>query len=167
MYIAGYCLHFSFKYVYLSVGVSKLQVAILARSSREMYQTVHIDWQYILSWVRVSIRPSTFFISEIHTKPRENRVASACVYLNDPADQAKRGVNSVTLRRHRPIEPERRRRCVCVCVCVCVRARLCARACARKCVRADNDINLNYYPICHTNQTHWWFPLNEDTASAT
>ena len=30
------------KYVCLSVGVSKLQVAILARSSREMSLTVHI-----------------------------------------------------------------------------------------------------------------------------
>ena len=34
--------------------VSKLQVAILARSSQEMYQTVRIDWKHILSQVRAS-----------------------------------------------------------------------------------------------------------------
>ena len=39
--------------LHLSVAVRKLQVAILARSSREMYQTVRIDWQYILSRDRV------------------------------------------------------------------------------------------------------------------
>ena len=44
----------------ISVGVRKLQVAILARSTREMSLTVRIVWQYILSWVRASIRPSIF-----------------------------------------------------------------------------------------------------------
>ena len=48
----------------MSVGVSKWQVAILARSSREMSLTVHIDRQYILSRVRVSVRPSNLFIRE-------------------------------------------------------------------------------------------------------
>ena len=43
-----------------SVAVRKLQVAILAQSSREMSQTVRIDWQYILSRVCVSVRPSNF-----------------------------------------------------------------------------------------------------------
>ena len=44
---------------------SKLQrdVTILARSSRQMYQTVRI-----LSRVRVSARPSNFLIHEKHTK---------------------------------------------------------------------------------------------------
>ena len=37
------------------------QTAILARSSREMSLTFRIVWQYILSRVRVSIRPSNFF----------------------------------------------------------------------------------------------------------
>ena len=45
-----------------SVGVRKLQVAILARSSREMSLTVSIVWQYILSRVRVSVGPSIFFV---------------------------------------------------------------------------------------------------------
>ena len=39
--------------VCLSVGVRKLQVAILARFSREMSLTVRIVWEYILSRVRV------------------------------------------------------------------------------------------------------------------
>ena len=38
-----------------------------------------------MSRVRVSVRPSNFFIREKHPKPWGNRVASACVYLNDPA----------------------------------------------------------------------------------
>ena len=37
------------------------QTAILARSSREMSLTFRIVWQYILSRVRVSIRPSNLF----------------------------------------------------------------------------------------------------------
>ena len=55
-------------------------VAILARSSREMYLTVRIVWQYILSRVRVSVRPSIFFLCEKHSKPRGNRAIS--VYFN-------------------------------------------------------------------------------------
>ena len=49
------------KYVCLSVSVRKLQVAILARSSCETYLTVRIVWQYILSRVRIPIRPSMHF----------------------------------------------------------------------------------------------------------
>ena len=49
-----------------SVAVRKLQVAILARSSREMSPTVRIDWQYNLSWVHISVHPSKFFIREKH-----------------------------------------------------------------------------------------------------
>ena len=40
-----------------SVDVRKLQVAILARSPREMSQTDRIIPRYILSRVRVSVRP--------------------------------------------------------------------------------------------------------------
>ena len=50
----------------LSVDVRRLQVAILARSPREMSQTDRIVWQYILSRVRISVRPSIFFIREKH-----------------------------------------------------------------------------------------------------
>ena len=64
----------------------------------------------------------------------------------------KRGVNSVTLGCQRPIEPEQRRRAVCVyaracvrmCVCVCARVRACMHMCA--CLRDvferyDNNIS--------------------------
>ena len=54
------------KSVSLSVDVRRLQVAILARSPREMSQTDRIVWQYILSRVRISVRPSIFFIREKH-----------------------------------------------------------------------------------------------------
>ena len=43
-----------------SVEVSKLQVAILARSSQEMSQTVRIVWKHILSQVRVSVGLAIF-----------------------------------------------------------------------------------------------------------
>ena len=51
------------KYVCLS-AFHKLQVAILARSSREMTLTVGI---VILSRDRVSVRPSIFCISQKHS----------------------------------------------------------------------------------------------------
>ena len=66
--------------VCLSVGVRKVQVAILARSSRKMYLTVRIVWQYILSRVRVSVRPSIFFICEKPSKPWGN-LASVPVFI--------------------------------------------------------------------------------------
>ena len=85
-----------------------------------------------------------FLYAKNTQKPRGNRVASASVYLNDPAighwspaELAKRAVNYATVGPHRPIEqrqPERRRRCVCVCVRVCVCARACVRARVRACV---------------------------------
>ena len=82
-----------------------------------------------MSRVRPSVRPSNFFIREKHPKPREHRVASACVYLNDPATghECQRHRQPVTLGRHRLIQPGLRRRCMHVCVraCACVRASLC------------------------------------------
>ena len=67
-----------------SVGVRKLQVAIIARSSREMSLTDRIIWQYILSRVRVSVRPSHFFIRKKHPKSRGNQVAIACCLFQWP-----------------------------------------------------------------------------------
>ena len=58
---------------------------MLPRPSREMSLTVRIVGHYILLRVRISVRPSNFFISKKHPKPRGNRIASTCVYLNDPA----------------------------------------------------------------------------------
>ena len=47
-----------------SVAVRKLQVAILARSPREMSQTDRIVWKHILSRVRVSVRPRIFLYAK-------------------------------------------------------------------------------------------------------
>ena len=46
------------------VAVSKRQVAILARSSRGISQTVHINCRSFLSRVRISVQPSKFVIGE-------------------------------------------------------------------------------------------------------
>ena len=60
------------------VGVRKLQVAILARSPREMSQTDRIVWKHILSRVRVCVRPSICFIREKKTKPIAITESPAC-----------------------------------------------------------------------------------------
>ena len=140
----------------MCVGVRKRQVAIIARSSREMSLTVRIVWQYILSRVRVSVRPSISFICEKHSKPRGNRAANASVYFNGrpPAIVTTgAGRHGWLAQTHRIVI--RRRRCVCmrgVCVCVCVRVRgvrahacACVRPFVRACVRDvfaiyDNNI---------------------------
>ena len=65
----GWCVIYTIiclKSVCLSGDVRRLQVAILARSPREMSQTDRIVWQYILSRVRISVRPIIFFIRENH-----------------------------------------------------------------------------------------------------
>ena len=62
----------------LSVAVIKLQVASIARSSREMAQTVRIDCQHILSRVCVSVRRRIFFIRERH--PKLSRIPSRCLF---------------------------------------------------------------------------------------
>ena len=67
-----------------SVGVRKLQVAILARSSREMSLTVHIVCHYILSRVRVSLRPRNFLYANNFQNLGEIGWP-ALVRLNDPA----------------------------------------------------------------------------------
>ena len=62
------------------VVVSKLQVAILARLYREMSETVRIDRQYILSRVRVSVRPSNFLYAKNAQKlSRKPSPAQTCV----------------------------------------------------------------------------------------
>ena len=100
--IVGPVLWFSLN---LSVGVSKLHVAILARSSREMFQTVRIDWQYIMSRVRVSVHfgLAIFLYAKNTQNYREYRVAHATVYFNktaighwSPAEPAKRGFKSTS-----------------------------------------------------------------------
>ena len=130
----------------LSVCVSKLQVAILAQTSRAMSQTVRIDCQYILSRVRVAVRSSNFCIPEKHSKPRGNLVARACVSLNDPATghecQWNRRKGALTPSCLGAIEPERRRQCVYACEQVHLLAPVCARVCACAFVHACMSVCL-------------------------
>ena len=63
-----------------SVVVRTLQVAILARSPREMSLTDRIPSRYILSRVRVSVRPRIF----LYAKNPQTRVA---VYFDPLCDQ--------------------------------------------------------------------------------
>ena len=135
------------KSVCLSVDVRRLQVAILARSPREMSQTDRILPRYFLSRVRVSVRHRFFVI-------RKN--IGAIVYFN--CNRSAIGVSDchcVDHQRHRrraSLTPSWLDRpllngrdggaCLFVCLvvylgmhinCVCVYA--CVRACVRRCVR--------------------------------
>ena len=93
-----------------------LQVAILVRSSWEMSQTVRIDWQYILSRVHDSVRPSEKHPQTIaKTDPRES-----VRWMNQRVTRRKGVVTPVTVDRspatgnnmsgqlRRQIEPKRR-----------------------------------------------------------
>ena len=159
------------KSVCLSVGVRKRQVAILARSSREMSLTVRIVWQYILSRVRVSVRPSIFFTCEKLSKPRGNLAASASVYLALAAKGQRPVIVNSGVGRHGWLASNSdTATAVCMCVGGCRRSRgcVCTRAPVRACVREvfaiyDNTIwhrlmIIKYYSIFHTNHTQWWFP---------
>ena len=106
-----------------SVDVSKLQVAILARSSREMSRTVRIDWMHIMSWVRVSVWPSNFFIREKHTKPRETRSPSRVFIWMKQGRDARRQQNRPS--RFGATDPSHSANLKGSAVCACVRA--CAR----------------------------------------
>ena len=59
-----------------SVGVRRLQVTILARSPREMSLTDRIHPRYILTRVRVSVRPRIFLYAK-NPKPDSPAVGSA------------------------------------------------------------------------------------------
>ena len=74
-----------------SVAVCKLQVAILAQSSRELSQTVRIDWMQILSRVRVSVRPSNFFVRENHQKTVANSESPMRLFTFRPSHAGKCG----------------------------------------------------------------------------
>ena len=65
-------------------AVRKLQVAILARASREMYQTVRIDWQYILS----RVQPSIFYMWKTPKNYHADRGSPKCL-LNEQASGRK------------------------------------------------------------------------------
>ena len=72
----------------------KLQVAIIARLSREMSLTVRIVGQYILARVRVSIRPSIFLFAKNIQNYSEYRVAHASVQLTRTSDAGNCGHGS-------------------------------------------------------------------------
>ena len=67
-----------------SVDVRKLQVAILARSPQEMSQTDRILPRYILSRVRVSVRPRIFVYAK---KPQTTVARPAAVDHRSAADK--------------------------------------------------------------------------------
>ena len=76
-----------------SVHVCKLQVAILARSPREMSQTDRILPRYILSRVRVSVRPRLFVYAK---KPQTTVARPAAVDHRSAADK------QLNLNGHKP-----------------------------------------------------------------
>ena len=68
--------------VCLSVGVRKLQVAILARSSREMSLTVRIVWHPVTS-SSLRVRPSIFlYVKNIHKPSRRPSLAQVSIEWN-------------------------------------------------------------------------------------
>ena len=69
----------------MSVGVRKRQVAILARTSREMSLTDRILPRYILSRVRVSVRASNFLYAKNFQIIWELGWLTRVVYFNDHA----------------------------------------------------------------------------------
>ena len=85
----------------LSVDVRRLQVAILARSPREMSQT-DIVWQYILSRGRISVRPSIFlYVKNIHKLSRMPSLAYMAVEWTSHTDNNAVTVESLATRRSR------------------------------------------------------------------
>ena len=58
-----------------SVAVHSLYAAVLALSSREIFQTVRINCCSVISSVRMSIQPSTIFIVE---KPQRKLCSVTC-----------------------------------------------------------------------------------------
>ena len=132
--------------VCISVGVRKLQVAILARSFREMLQLFVSSDSTSCHEFATQFGLAIFVKREKHPKPRGNRVASACVYLNDPATvhgcQWNRRKGALTSSGLGATDASNLNEdggvcvcvcvcvyCVCVCVCVCARARVLARVC--------------------------------------
>ena len=98
----------------------------------------------------MSVRPSIFFICEKHSKPRENRTASASVYFNgQPASYCHQRSGPSRLAGTDPSNSDTAGAgavCVCgVCVHAFVRVHAHACACVRPFVRdvfAINDNNI-------------------------
>ena len=146
----------------LSVGVSKLQVAILARSSREMSQT-GLSTESTSCYEFASQVGLTIFLYAKTTRNlwETGSPERVFIWMNQrPAidrqqNRQKRGVNSITLGPHRTATTWTVTVvCTRVCVwCVCnIRYYYLPQA--------DNDKNKNCYPFVQITHTHWWFPLN-------
>ena len=82
-----------FHFLFKSVNVRKVQVAILARLPREMSQTDRILPRYILSRVRVSFRPRIFLYAK---KPQTTVARPAAVDHSSAADK------QLNWNRHNP-----------------------------------------------------------------
>ena len=126
-----------------------------------------------MSGVRVSVRASNFFIREKHPKPRGNRVASTCAYLNDPATghecQRNKRKGALTPSRLGATDASNLNGDGGVHVCARMHACMRMRACIRECVRDvfaiyDNNISprlimiiiniLYFIQIRHTDDFH-------------
>ena len=130
-----YALHLYYIILLKSLEVGKLQVAILARSSREMYQTVRIVCKHILSQVSVSVRPSNFLYAKYTQnlgKPDRPRV---CIFewSSDAHCRQQNGPSRLGTTDPSHIA-NLKGSAMCVCACVCVRACACVYVCA--CTRA-------------------------------
>ena len=88
-----------FKYVCHST-FAKLHVAILARSSQEISQTVRIDRRSFLSPGRISVPSNKFFYNRKTPKNYRGTKQPGSVHLNEPASNlSKRGSNCVMVDR--------------------------------------------------------------------
>ena len=75
-----------------SVAILKLQVVKCSRSSREVSQSVRIDWKHFLSRVRVSVWPSNFlYAKKTPRNYREDRVSVKCLLNEQTSDPMKWG----------------------------------------------------------------------------
>ena len=129
-----------------SVVVRKLQVAILARSPREMSQTDRIVWKHIMSRVRVSVRPRICFIHEKNPNLSLIQSRPHVVYFNgSPTGHClESGAPNHDGLIERTDNSEQRRSGVGVCVFASVS--VCARACLHACVRDVFATIMIFYP---------------------
>ena len=131
------------KSVCLSVDVRRLQVAILARSPREMSQTDRILPMYFLSLVRVSGRPR--FGAIVYFNCNRSAIGvSDCHCVDHQRHRRRASLTPSWLDRPTTERPRRWGVFVCLfgCLfgnayklCVCARMRACVRTCVRACVR--------------------------------
>ena len=142
-----------------------------------MSQIVRIDWQHILSRVRISVRPRHFYMQKTPTTIANTALHTLLfIWMKQlPAIQRRRkgGVYLVMGGRTDPSNSDNQKgdggglvwACVCACMCACMRDVFAIY---------DNNIlprlvmiitKIICYIIFHRNCIHWWFPLNGYPAS--